>query len=404
LKVQAINSDARMGQSEAHKRAYTFWPLHGESFANKIDLTRGILNRRHLSRGARFAVDFPGMATSSQLDRFIAAVHRRMLLLRAAERLGLCLLGGCIVLFILMPILIWRGQSTGELALITLGLALIAGIAWAITARPGKLAAAMEADRQLKLSDLLGSALLLRRLGAHDDIEKTVLTLAEARCAQFSPSTVVLHRLGSRGWGGIGLAAALVGGLCLMGPDNSSTRAVAAGPKSWQETELENEKANATHLIAAPDMRRVKEGTGADDDPKQSNTSEADPTAASANAANNNAPSNNDAGGAKAGTGAGASQSASKTKANPAGDPTAAGISKTSAGGTDTAGGGGTAAQGNLPGKTGSTAAPSKTHKAAPIWQSQSWPADQESARTALQNGKVPDAYRDLVRDYFERE
>lgn len=344
------------------------------------------------------------MINTSQLDGFLKAVHRRMVLLRAAERLGLCLLGGCLVLLVFMPILIWRGQPTGELTLITLALALLAGIAWAITSRPTPLAAATEADRQLKLSDLLGTALLLRRLGADDEIQRTVLVQAEARASQFSPSAVVLHRLGSRGWGGIGLAAALVAGLCLIGPDNPTARAVAAGPKSWQDTELENEKSNTTHLISAPDLRHVKEGTGADDDQHPTNTTEADPTSASANAANNNATANNDPGGSKEGTGAGASQSATKIKPRPAGDPTATGASKTTAGGTETAGGGAASENGGAPGKTGNTAAPSKTHRPAPIWQSDSWPADRQSARTALQNGKVPDAYRDLVRDYFERE
>src|SRR5260221_12941001 len=102
------------------------------------------------------------MKVTSQFDRFIAAVHRRMLLLGGLERVGLCVLGGCAVSLILMPILIWRGQGVWELLAATLGAAAVAGAAWGIAARPTKLAAAMEADRQLKLSDLLGTALTLR--------------------------------------------------------------------------------------------------------------------------------------------------------------------------------------------------------------------------------------------------
>src|SRR5437762_14229537 len=99
------------------------------------------------------------MNGTSQFDRFIAAVHRRMVLLRGLERVGLCVLGGCAVALILMPILIWRGQGTGEFVGATLGAAALAGLGWAVAVRPTKLAAAMAADGQLRLSDLLGTAL-----------------------------------------------------------------------------------------------------------------------------------------------------------------------------------------------------------------------------------------------------
>ncbi len=345
------------------------------------------------------------MAIPNQVDRFVSAVHRRMLFLRAVERLGLCLLGACVVLFVLMPILIWRSQSTAQLTLVTLAAALLAGIAWALTSRPGKLAAAMEADRQLKLHDLLGTALLLQRSSSPDAIEQLVISQAQASCSQFSPATVVLHRLGARGWGGIGLAALLVGGLYLMGPDTSRAEARAStSPKSWQETELENDKANTTHLLFTPDMRRQREGNGSDEDPPKPDSSNPDQSNADATAANTSQAAHNDAGATQEGTGGGAAQSASKT--NPAKTTdTASGVSHTNSQGTDTAGGGGTSTEnGNTTGKSGNTAAAVKSHKPAPIWQSRSWPADQESARSAIRSGQIPDAYRELVRDYFERE
>lgn len=345
------------------------------------------------------------MANQSQVDRFVSAVHRRMLLLRAVERLGLCLLGGCVVLFVLMPILIWRSQATAQLTLVTLGTALLAGVAWALTSRPSRLAAAMEADRQLKLHDLLGTALLLERSSSPDEIEQMVISQAQASCSQFSPAAVVLHRLGARGWGGIGLAAALVGGLYLMGPDTSRAEAHASSsPKSWQEAELENEKANATHLLSTPDMRRQREGGGTDDDPPKPDSANTEESTADATAANTSQTAHNEAGANQEGTGAGAAQSASKP--NPAKTTDAAsGVSRMNSQGTDSAGGGGTSTEnGSATGKSGNTAAAVKSHKPAPIWQSQSWPADQESARSAIRSGQIPDVYRELVRDYFERE
>jgi hypothetical protein len=35
-------------------------------------------------------------------------------------------------------------------------------------------------------------------------------------------------------------------------------------------------------------------------------------------------------------------------------------------------------------------------------WTSDRWPADRAAALQAVQDGRVPDAYRDLVRDYFD--
>ncbi len=46
---------------------------------------------------------------SREFERFVGAVHRRMVLLRAAERVGLCVLGGCVVAAALAPILKARG-------------------------------------------------------------------------------------------------------------------------------------------------------------------------------------------------------------------------------------------------------------------------------------------------------
>jgi len=326
-----------------------------------------------------------------------------MIVLRTAERLGLCILAGCAILFILMPILIWRGQQSGELAIITLATAALAGLLWAFASRPTALTAAMEADRQLKLSDLLGTALLLRRIGTNDQVEQTVLALAEARCSQASPSAVVIHRLGARGWGGVGLAAALVAGLCLIGPDNARSQAKAAGPKSWQDVELENDKANATKLVSAVDMRRVKEGGGTDDvDPLKSNIPT--PDSATATTVTHSDAHNNDATGAQAGTGTGSAQSASKTNQGNTADATATGSSKTNTG-NNTAGGGGISSENsNNSTAAGGTAGAGKPRRPAPIWRSDTWPADQQAAQAAIRSGQIPDAYRDLVRDYFQRE
>jgi hypothetical protein len=344
------------------------------------------------------------MVNEYQFERFLRAVHLRMVLLRGVERIGICLLGGCAVALILMPILIWRGQGTGEFVGVTLGAAALAGLGWAVAVRPTKLAAAMEADQQLRLSDLLGTALALRRESAVDEIGRTVLAMAEARCAQASPSAVVLNRLGTRSWGGIALAGALVLGVSLMGgKDRSEARAAAAAPRTWQEIEAAQEKDNVARFASTPDLRRAKSGGGDDDDPLNS---PAVPQEQSSGSVAANEASRNGAGGAQEGSGAGAGQSASKGGTATPRNSVAGGNAKTNGTvGETSGGGGGTASEGGNKGAgLGGTAGENQPRRPAPVWRAQGWPADQDAARTAIRDGRVPDAYRDLVRDYFERE
>jgi hypothetical protein len=345
-----------------------------------------------------------------QFERFVAAVHRRMVALRGLERVGLCILGGCAATLVLMPILIWRGQGTGELLAVVLGAAAMAGIGWGLAARPTKLAAAMEADRQLGWSDLLGTAWMLRRGVAAEmaDMERTVLAMAEARCAGTAASAVVLHRLGVRGWGGIGLAGALVVGVSLFGgdPNRAAAARSATGPRSWQEIEAMQERGNAARTSASADYRRARPGLGGDDDDPSSSTSTTADAASGAAAASEAA--KNGAGGAQEGSGAGAGQSASRAGGGNTAKPIAGGDANANSGnaGATSAGGGGTASvnSANGSGRSGSSAGANAARKAAPVWRGDGWPADQEAARVAIQSGRVPDAYREMVRDYFERE
>jgi hypothetical protein len=336
------------------------------------------------------------------VERFIRAVHRRMVLLRAVERLGLCALAACAACLILMPILIWRGQATTPLVAAALGAGLLAGLAWGVVSRPTQLAAAIEADRQLGFSDLLGTAWLLRQNGTVDPVEQMVLAMATARCRAASPSTVVLNRLGVRSWGGIALAGALVGGLGLLGSGGSNAEARVQAPRTWQEIEAAQDQADAAHRITTPDLRRAKPGNGSDDDDASSTpqTHTEDSTTAAAT----NSASENGAGGANDGTGAGAGHSASKTATQTPQHPITGGASNaTHTGATGNGGGGASVDSGHGSGTSGASAGAGGTRRAAPVWRGQTWATDQQTARQALRSGQVPEAYRDLVREYFER-
>jgi hypothetical protein len=285
----------------------------------------------------------------------------------------------------------------------------VAGLTWGLASRPTKLAAAMEVDRQLGWSDLLGTAWMLRRPGGEAEMERTVIAMAEARCTSTAASAVVLNRLGMRGWGGIGLAGALVLGVSLFGGDPNraaAARTVAAGPQSWQEIEAMQERGNTARMNASADNRRAKPGLGGDDDDPANSTSTT-PDTASGTAAN--AASNNGVGGAREGTGAGAGQSASRAGGSKPGANAAAGgdvNAKEGTVGATSAGGSGTASEStaNGGGQSGSSAGANAVRKAAPVWRGQGWPADQAAAQAAIVGGQVPDAYREMVREYFERE
>src|SRR5207247_1177225 len=90
----------------------------------------------------------------------------------------------------------------------TIVLGAIIGLTWGLARRPRLIDAAMTADRQLQLADLLATALAV---GSDvDPWARAVVAVADQRCRSLSPDAVVLRRFGGRAWGGIGLATALV--------------------------------------------------------------------------------------------------------------------------------------------------------------------------------------------------
>jgi hypothetical protein len=359
---------------------------------------------------------------TSHLDRFVRSVHRRMVLVRAAERFGVCLLIAAALSLIVMPVLMYRGRDTGPFLLSVIGASALVGAIWAVARRPGRLAAAAEADRQLKLADLIGTAWAIRAAGGHtsEPFVDSVLAQAETRCRAASPAALKLHRLGSRGWGGIGVAVTLAVALHLLGPDSrqSSARASASlspQPRTWQEIEADR-AGNDARSVAALDLRRPRAGGGTDDDPAKSDPPDAssqqggDATPDKPGAADD--PSSKTAQATGGPGGAGSAKSNVKNSGGPAAtDPTAGGSPEKSTGkDAPGAGGGGAtgdpARAGNAAGNGGATAAATapKSRRPAPVWRSGDWANDQAAAREAVRSGKVPDAYRDLVREYFDRE
>ena len=153
-----------------------------------------------------------------------------MVVVRAGERAGVCLgvaAGFSVVLALGMW---WEGRDALGAVGISLTLGGVIGLAWGLARRPGMMDAAVEADRQLGLADLLSTALASMR--SEDPWARSVVAVAEARVRTLSPGAVVLRRYGGRAWGGIGLSAALVLTLGVMSSVLQRNDANAAGPVS----------------------------------------------------------------------------------------------------------------------------------------------------------------------------
>src|SRR3954447_16047782 len=148
--------------------------------------------------------------TPSSVGRFVRRVYRRLIVLRLAEWAGVGFVAGCGLALVLIPLLRNRSESPLVLAGIITGIGAAIGLIAAALRRPGMIEAAIEADRQLDLADLLATAWMLEKSNAMEDFELAVLTIARDRAANLRPASVMLHRLGVRAWGGIGLAGALV--------------------------------------------------------------------------------------------------------------------------------------------------------------------------------------------------
>jgi hypothetical protein len=137
-----------------------------------------------------------------------------MVIVSVVEQFGFGFLVASSLASLLMAIAIWQSLPTVPILIfcallsVLLG-AVLTGIRW-----PTRRTAALEADRQLRLDDLLSSALL--SANPHDDFATAMLTMADARCAMHAPSEVIFRRFGVTSWGAIGLAMSVTATLAVI--------------------------------------------------------------------------------------------------------------------------------------------------------------------------------------------
>ena len=353
--------------------------------------------------------------THAPLDRFVRALHRRQVALRAVEGAGAGLVAGCGAALVLLPVLLWRGGDAWGVAAVALGLGALGGAMRGIARRPTTLAAAAEADRQLGTADLLATAWAVRgRAGNRDNDQdawcQTVLALATARCGGVSPSQVLLHRLGVRAWGAISLAVGLVATLASLSSDTLRAGPTAAGLSADARPARRPEAARPILDMTAADsmpQRRREQNRGERQDAGGETPGAETPDAAEAD--ERPPGERRTAAGLTAGSGSG--RAAGKTRPEAPVSPDiyqtlppdrapdrAVGTGK-SAGGTGRSrrNPGGDAAD------VGGTVGGPDLDPAGVPWQQESWAAARRAAGEAIRAGKVPDDHRDLVRGYFDR-
>lgn len=346
------------------------------------------------------------------LDRFLRAVHRRWMMVRVVESIGLAAGGGCGLTLLLLPILLWRGQPAMVVVLAMLALAAAAGGVAGIVRRPGLLWAAAEADRQLDLDDLLSTAWTARGGSPADDWMASVIATADARCRTLAPNAVVLNRLGARAWGTIGLANAFVLTLGLMSASPRSNEALAASGAmgdSTGELHIPSKNSDVGVMRSHSPQRQHQSPPGRalserDEEPGEPEV-DADAGGAMNAVSESSAPSRADP--VAAGSGVGLATSPQLSKAAPlrvGSSPNPTPINRSDDLDGQSAGGGkSSAARDSDDDATGDPIVVAPPPNApVPAWRGSAWPAAREEALSAVRDRRVPDRYRDLVRDYFE--
>lgn len=344
----------------------------------------------------------------AQFEQFLRRAHRRYVMLRVSERAGIGILVGSAAALPLLAVALWRGGDALQVATVSLAVGATAGAIWGVLKRPTRLETALEADRQLGWADLLGSAMIIHSKAATDPFAAAVLAAADARCRDTAPSALVFHWLGARAWGGIGLASALVlvlglfptfatptqadqrGGperspLALLQPNEPPPAATAPGFSRRTATEEDPDDPNASRM-------QTPEADRPPSQPDSRNPSENGGSHPPAHASDESSH----------GTGASQSRSAQSGGLNP--DVTGSNARTSNATGVSS-GGVGQASSGRGDGTpSGQVAgAGAEQSRAVPPWRSSDWGAKSRAAIDAVESGRIPDSYRDVIRAYFDR-
>ncbi|QOV91572.1 hypothetical protein [Humisphaera borealis] len=351
------------------------------------------------------------------LDRLLRSLDRRGKALRFAETAGIGLLGGAAVAIAVSALLWNEGRPSLAVSLAALGVGALCGLLWGLLRRPSTIAVAIRADRQLDTDDLFATAASLAHADPTDSFAAAVLRIAERRSGELSASAVVLRRFGARAWGGISLSAAAALTFALL--TTSARRGDAASQLSAQPASNKTSPPRPLLVLAPespllpaaggrnPGEDRNPLGTAGNDDAPGTR-----PATSPAVAATPQGEGNTNADPQTSGTGSGSAKTSVKSVAadtKPAGAAVETASNNGQPGTRPSGGVGGSGASTTDPTATATAGTPSGgttgsagVKTAIAPWQSERWTANAEAAREQLQSGRVPAAYRDLVRQYFD--
>ncbi|MGD0463785.1 MAG: hypothetical protein ABSB74_14960 [Tepidisphaeraceae bacterium] len=338
--------------------------------------------------------------------KFISAVWRRIVVVRIAESIAIATAAASAAGLALIPILWLRGQSALPLALAMLLLGGISGGVWGISRRPTRFQAAVEADRQLNLQDLLGTVhLLSRENAAGDPWRDAIACVSDERCRCLRPSAVVVNRLGLRAWGGVGILGALLitMGLFTARPPNVS--AAASSPESNSPAPPQSIQPSIAVANPSPQSTARPPGPGGNDDISNRAAEQDQPDDSHRDSSSQSKlAQSHSAAGADSSTGGGAviTHASQPPIELPAIGDTGAAFPHSGQAIAATAGQSDSRAK--TPGDSNAVTATGSANHRSPPWTSDQWPADSAAAQAAINAGHVPDSDADLVRDYFSRD
>lgn len=316
---------------------------------------------------------------------FLRCAHRRWVTWRGVEQAGIGMLIGALAGLPVVLVLVWRQQpSAMTTAAVLLAIGAAAGAVFGLSRRPTLLETAMQVDRQFGLHDLLSTALLHQSRG-DEQFVRVVETQAAVVCRGLSPSALAVRRLGGRAWGGIGVVSGLLLAASLLSVGPRPSIAAAPGPGETIElftpaSEPQPERpalVSSSGVAGKSPSREATGGPGAAATERDPSEAPGDPSRAARSAS--------------LGGGDGTGQRSGTTPDGQMAPLQLRGSALPPAG----------QATGEL--NASGLADPPRASRPVPPWRSATWPADREAAARELQSGRVPDAYRDLVREYFDR-
>lgn len=356
-----------------------------------------------------------------RFNRLLRSWDRCGSLLRWVECGGIGLVIGAAVAVLLSLLLYTERRSSVEITALLLTLGSACGVMWGVWRRPSIVGTALRADRQLGTDDLFSTAAAMSTsTAASDPWAATLLAVAEARSLELSPARVVFRRLSGRSWSGICLAVATALTLAVL------TSTPAASDAATGTNPLASPTAPPPPrplVVLAPDggISPARDGGRQEEDGNPSSAQDpataAAPPPATAPATGTPEAASPESTHATAGA-QGTSPGSGETNTQPSTSPIARmtpGVGATTNAlrpvGTQPAGGIGTVDTrppigdpASDPGGSGVGAAATGGGTTVAPWNAPSWQADVEAAKRQLQNGQIPAAYRDLVRQFFDVE